>query len=106
MFVEHIPFFSLCPANHPTPASYLPHFPESQSPPVITKVYVCQPPPLPPATPGPEHLPFLAPAPGKDAPDPFPLRRSSRLSKPPDRYSFFVRTNHPIDPVPISTSYS
>lgn len=123
IFVEHVPFFSLSPLSHPTQVSYLPHFPESPSPPPLTKVYVCRPkhpqlapsgpdpPPAPPvpdpplAPPGPDHLSLSAPSPPSEDPTPLPLRRSSCLSKPPDKYGLSVLPT-PIDHVLIPTSYS
>lgn len=106
IFVLNDPFLSLRPATHLTQVSYLPHFLEFRSPPLITKNYVQQPLPLPPAAPNLNHLSLLAPPPPSKHPlHPLLLQRSGCLSKAPDRYGFSMLPTH-IDHVPMLTSYS
>ena len=89
VFLEHIPFYSLHPEQHPHQVSYLPHFPTSNSP-SITKVYVRHPKPIPPtaAAPAPDHLRLPDPSSGNASTNPPPLQRSSRKHLPPNKFGF------------------
>jgi hypothetical protein len=91
VFLERVPFYSVRLEHHSLQVLYLLQFPESRTPPPITQVHVHQPKPMPHAAPALDQLLLLAPSPsGNDPPDPPTLRRSSRISVPPDRYGFAV----------------
>lgn len=106
IFLEQIPFYSLRPASHPVQVSYLHQVFESTSPPPSTEVYVSQAMTLPLTTPSLDHPSFSAlDPPGNDPPDPQPLRHSSCITVPPNRYGFPSHFTS-LDSTPIPTSYS
>lgn len=103
IFLEHIPFYSLCALilldkchiflnflslhlNHPLQRSIRPRT-------------------LPPVTPVPDRLSLPSPPLGNGPPNPPPLRRSSLISTPLDIFGFPVLFT-PLDYALIPTSYS
>lgn len=104
IFVKHIPFYSLRSDLRSPHFTYLPLFPPSYSSP-LTK-----------SMPNESHLPLLhllfdcpsvldPSVPSNYSPKPQTLRRSTGISKTPDRYGFTVLFTT-LDFVPIPYSYS
>eukprot|EP00268_Persea_americana_P066883 TRINITY_DN9153_c0_g1_i4.p1 TRINITY_DN9153_c0_g1~~TRINITY_DN9153_c0_g1_i4.p1 ORF type:complete len:135 (+),score=22.02 TRINITY_DN9153_c0_g1_i4:887-1291(+) len=107
IFLEQIPFFSLCLDSHPIAVSYLPQFSESASPSPLPKVYVRRNTIPPLATPSPDPLPAPpteSSGNNTSSDSTISLRRSSRPSVAPNRYGFPALFTS-LDSAPVPTSY-